>query len=388
MFKFLLRFHLGLLITAANIQAASISGTISYEDEQSGSVHIKTTRTQTGNRTLKLDGDGDSVEVESLTDLSGSELTVQYWFKGSSIQSAVRQQSGGWIVAGWNNLHILSQDGGTGGIDAGNAVDGKWHHLLLSWKQGAANGFRSYLDGQLVASRDAADAPIPAHNAALYFGAFNGVGEFTNGELDEIAVWTKSMTDEEVASNWYKKLSGNEDGLAGYWDFDDDTADDRSGNEHHGTFLGDSITIESNIPGLDAYFATTLTEPGAFKLDNLPNGNGYEVDAFMDVNGNGRVDKGEPSGAFSGNPITVSGDHIDVDFTLIELPSITSNPEDIRVAAGEDITLAIMVSGSQPMTFEWRKNGVLIQDSGSISGTDSAVLLISGAKGSDSGTYN
>ena len=131
MFKFLFRFLLGLLISAASIQAASISGTIRYEDEQSGSVHVKATRTLTGNRTLKLDGDGDSVMVESLTDLSGSELTVQYWFKGSSIQSAVRQQSGGWIVAGWNNMHILSQDGGTGGIDAGNAVDGKWHHLLL-----------------------------------------------------------------------------------------------------------------------------------------------------------------------------------------------------------------------------------------------------------------
>ena len=89
------------------------------------------TASKTGRSTEGLLRICTSVAIESLSDLSGPELTIQYWFKGSSIQSAVRQQSGGWIVAGWNNMHILSHDGGTGGIDAGFAVDGQWHHLVL-----------------------------------------------------------------------------------------------------------------------------------------------------------------------------------------------------------------------------------------------------------------
>ena len=116
---------LALFLTCQGMRAGSLSGTIRYEGEQEGSIYLKATRALSGNRSLLLDGNGDSVAIESLSDLSGPELTIQYWFKGSSIQSAVRQQSGGWIVAGWNNMHILSHDGGTGGIDAGFAVDGQ-----------------------------------------------------------------------------------------------------------------------------------------------------------------------------------------------------------------------------------------------------------------------
>lgn len=379
---------LGVLVSGQTMIAGSISGTIQYEGDQTGSIQVKATRSLSGNRVLSLDGDGDSVVVESITDLSGPELTVQYWFKGSSIQSAVRQQSGGWIVAGWNNMHILSQDGGTGGIDAGHVVDGQWHHLAMTWKQGEPGGFRSYLDGQLVASRNAADTPIPAHDAALYFGAFNGIGEFTNGDLDEIAVWTRALSEEEIQSGWYKKLNGDEAGLEGYWDFDDNTLDDRTANQHHGDYNGDSVIIESAIPGLDALFTDSLSEPGNFQLEGAPNGDGYEVVAFLDVNANGRLDTEEPRGTYSGNPLSVSGDMSNVDIQLIEPPAILSSPDDFRVSAGEDLTLPITVAGSQPMTFQWRKNGETIQDTDSITGSGTATLQISSAKGADSGAYS
>ncbi len=308
---------LALFLTCQGMRAGSISGTIRYEGEQEGSIYLKATRALSGNRSLLLDGNGDSVAIESLSDISGPELTKKYWFKGSSIQSAVRQQSGGWIVAGWNNMHILSHDGGTGGIDAGFAVDGQWHHLVLTWKQGEPDGFRSYLDGLLVASRDAVDAPIPSHDAALYFGAFNGVGEFTNGELDEIAVWTRALSEEEVRAGWFKKLSGSEAGLEGYWDFDDDTADDRTPNQHFGHFLGDATTIESGIPGLDALFTDVLPASGDFSLDGLPNGSGYELTAFLDVNGNGRLDSGEPRGSYDSNPLNLVGDLSNLEVLLV-----------------------------------------------------------------------
>jgi hypothetical protein len=93
---------------------------------------------------LDFDGIDDYVET-SLNDLSGSEITIEYWFKGSSTQSAVRQQNGDYIVAGWNDLHIISTDGGTGtGIAVGpGAEDGNWHHIAMSWQQNTVNGFKS-----------------------------------------------------------------------------------------------------------------------------------------------------------------------------------------------------------------------------------------------------
>jgi hypothetical protein len=112
------------LLAAASLPTltGSVSGAVTYAGDQPGPIRIKAAQTLAGNKVLKLDGDGDSVGVPSLLDLSGSEITIQYWFKGNSVQSAVRQQSGGWIVAGWNKIHILSHDGGIAGIAMGDAV--------------------------------------------------------------------------------------------------------------------------------------------------------------------------------------------------------------------------------------------------------------------------
>ncbi|MEM7388059.1 MAG: LamG-like jellyroll fold domain-containing protein, partial [Verrucomicrobiota bacterium] len=243
-----------------------------------------------GDKALALDGDGDFVET-TLTDLSGSELTIQYWFKGSSLQSAVRQQSGGWVVAGWNNLHILSHDGGVDGVAIGEgAVDGEWHHVALTWKQGTTNGFASYVDGQLVAARDSIDEPIPAHDAALYFGAFNGVGEFSNGMLDEISVWNRALSAAEIASNYKNGLGGDEEGLLGYWNFDDGTAADLSPGGHDGTLGGDASIVESPLRAGagTVYVQTSVTKQnnrtlcvdgvdGHAVVDTLTNLSGSEI---------------------------------------------------------------------------------------------------------------
>ncbi len=377
-----------LFMCGSQARAASVAGNVTYDGTQTGSVNVRLTQTSSGNRTLRLDGDGDHVIINSVTDLSGPEISVQYWFRGSSIQSAVRQQGGGWIVAGWNNMHIISNDGGVNGISAGNATDGNWHHLVLTWKQGAPNGFASYLDGRMVESRDAADDPIPAHNAPLYFGAFQGQFEFSDGELDEIAVWGRALSAEEVSENWFRKLSGDEDGLVGYWDFDDDTADDRSPNENHGEFMADAETVEADIPGLDAFFSVELGEPGSFSLDGVPNGDGYILSAFLDADGSGQPESTEPFAAYDGNPFVVSGDIADLSLTLLERPQVVGHPEGTRVGAGEAVSLSVEAIGSAPLNYQWRHNGNDLSDGGSISGAQTAMLSIADAQVENSGAYN
>ena len=47
-------------------------------------------------------------------------------------------------------------------------------------------------------------------------------------------------------------LTGNESGLVGYWDFDglddDGLVPDLSGNENHGTLVGDANLVTSDAP--------------------------------------------------------------------------------------------------------------------------------------------
>jgi hypothetical protein len=132
----------------------------------------------------------------------GSAITIEYWFKGSSNQSAVRLQSDGstYVVAGWNGNHILSNDGGSGnGISAGNAAtDGNWHHVAMTWQQNTVNGFKSYLDGQLVAQRTSANTPLPVISGGYCLGAYLGSTEFMNGRLDQVRIWSVSRTQQEI----------------------------------------------------------------------------------------------------------------------------------------------------------------------------------------------
>ena len=63
----------------------------------------------------------------------------------------------------------------------------------VDMERNAELGFSSYVDGNLVESRDSSDVPIPDYKTNVYFGSFNGVGEFTNGQLDEITIWNRAL---------------------------------------------------------------------------------------------------------------------------------------------------------------------------------------------------
>jgi hypothetical protein len=157
---------------------------------------------------------GNYIETP-ITDLSGSQLTVAFWFKGSNSGSAFRQQADAgatYLVFPWgSNLHIMSNDGGVSGINVdnngGNTVnDGNWHHILVTWKQNTANGFASYLDGELIASRTSSNTPIPNIASTVEFGRYKGNTEFTNGDIDEMRIWSRFMTADEVKQHYMSSL--------------------------------------------------------------------------------------------------------------------------------------------------------------------------------------
>src|SRR5256885_1348155 len=78
---------LTLAICAFPTGAGTVNGTINYPGTLPGKIIVKASQTLSGNKVLKVDGVGDYVLINGLTDLSGSEITVQYWFRGNSIQS-------------------------------------------------------------------------------------------------------------------------------------------------------------------------------------------------------------------------------------------------------------------------------------------------------------
>lgn len=169
---------------------------------------------------MKFDGVNDHIKTTARMP-SGNEITIEYWFKGTSLQSAVREQEGGnYIVAGWSGLHIISSDGGTGGIKVGDAAtNGSWHHIAMTWKANTVNGFVSYLDGVLVAQRTSANVALPTFSTSqpIFLGSISGTGEFTNGQLVEVRIWNKARTQAEIQADMRKRLTGKEANLVAYY---------------------------------------------------------------------------------------------------------------------------------------------------------------------------
>lgn len=63
-------------------------------------------------------------------------------------------------------------------------------------------------------------------------------------------------------------------------------------------------------------YSTTMIIPGPYLITNVVSGVEYTVTAFMDLDGNGRLDDGEPRGSYVLNPVLVTNNVTGVDIHL------------------------------------------------------------------------
>ena len=205
---------------------------------------------------LNFDGANDNVTIPSAVSgaiAQGSEITIEYWFKGTNLQSAVRIQNGSnYIVAGWgssNPQFIVSTDGETNGVLNGTESvieDNTWHHIACVWKKNEI--FATYLDGVLQNSRVAANVNLPnLAGTEGKLGSLNGGSEFMTGNLDDVRIWNVARTASQISANRNCELQGNESGLVAYYKFNQglDAADnttittltDATANANNGTLV-------------------------------------------------------------------------------------------------------------------------------------------------------
>jgi hypothetical protein len=81
--------------------------------------------------------------------------------------------------------------------------------------------------------------------------------DFFDGTIDEVAIFNRALSGEEVRTNMRTKLTGEETDLAAYWDFDEGEGQfvyDLSGNNNHGR-LGSTPFADNSDPA--------WVEPGA-----------------------------------------------------------------------------------------------------------------------------
>jgi hypothetical protein len=77
---------------------------------------------------------------------------------------------------------------------------------------------------------------------------------------------------------------------------------------------------------------------------------------------------------------------------LSEIPKIVVQPlSDQQVCEGEDVTFTVNATSTVPgytLTYQWKFNGVDLQEGGKYTGVNTSSLMISGVSGSDAGEYS
>lgn len=143
--------------------------------------------------------------------------------------------------------------GGPGGNTLDNVLN-QWSHLAVIRNGSTFKLYRDGLekntwesnlsladsDGSMLFGASQNHEGLPSHLDATY-------GQYL-GLLDDIRIWNKALTQEEVQANMYKEIKP-QDGLVGYWKFDEGsgvTAKDSSGNGNDGTLVnGPTWTAET-----------------------------------------------------------------------------------------------------------------------------------------------
>jgi uncharacterized repeat protein (TIGR01451 family) len=77
----------------------------------------------------------------------------------------------------------------------------------------------------------------------------------------------------------------------------------------------------------------------------------------------------------------------DIVVTYYDPPNIATQPTNVTVVAGGNASFSV-VAGNNPMTYQWRLNGVNLTDGGGVSGSTSPTLTITGAQAANAGTYS
>ncbi len=215
---------------------------------------------------LNFDGVDDYVSVTRLS-MGDAGRSIQAWIKTTSTDSvSAYPGSAALSIIGDNTNTVGTGFGITGGklkylhldsdfstwhsvIGVTSVNDGNWHHVTVT--HDASNGIvKLYVDGVLDATAsniyDQGNSTYSSYNAigASYLDGI-GYGDFFQGSIDEVRIWNRVLSCDEVFQQRNCELVGNESGMQEYYQFNDGLASadntainitpDLAGGDNNGT---------------------------------------------------------------------------------------------------------------------------------------------------------
>jgi len=126
----------------------------------------------------------------------------------------------------------------------------RWHHVAVGFDSSKHEGVKFYIDGKHDSTHGSFKVPTSFLSTQLTIGSAAvpyGTHRFS-GQLDEISLWTRSLSFPEIRALQFQQLFGDEVGLMAYFTFNHqahNVTEDFSINKLHGEIRGNISFIES-----------------------------------------------------------------------------------------------------------------------------------------------
>jgi hypothetical protein len=132
---------------------------------------------------------------------------------------------------------------------------GKWIHVAAVIR--GATDMSIYLNGVDIGGEYVGESFFTMKsnfpNAVAEIGSLdtNGASYIFKGKMDDLRIWNRALTQQEIVEQMKKKTTILHDRLIGYWNFEDAGQDvlDRSGKNNNG-IMNSASRIKEEIPGL------------------------------------------------------------------------------------------------------------------------------------------
>ncbi len=210
---------------------------------------------------LELDGVDDYVGVPDSDSLNlTSALTLEAWVHPDRItNSKIASKAGtdtGYLLGISDSGELYPEiwdDAGTlFSFKGGEISAGKWTHLAITWEK--EGNFTGYVNGVQVGIIPASASEIGTNSDPLRIGADPldiSASQF-KGKIRDIRIWNTARSKEDILDNMSKTLTGNEEGLAAYYnckDTDGDLLTDLTPDQNHGQMIaGAQVVLEDIMP--------------------------------------------------------------------------------------------------------------------------------------------
>ena len=136
----------------------------------------------------------------------------------------------------------------------------------------------------------------PVGNSSFFIGVRQDLNQYFNGNISDLTIWNSTLDQDQITAYNSISFSGNEEGLVGYWNFNEGEGSpltDLSGNGNDGTIYGATWSGDAPVPPVFGC-ADTYAE-------------NYDPDATADDGSCDYPDNGNYSLDFNG-----SGDHVNL----------------------------------------------------------------------------